>query len=104
MGMEDYIVGNLQDGIDIDKTNYYRKVNVLMKEDCINCWARFLCGGACTHTCATQEQDIMKAPKCYCNLYKGIFEIALYIYNTLKNWDDDVFNNLFKQQEDKSAV
>lgn len=104
MGMEDYLVGNIDQGIDQSITRSFEYANVLYKEDCINCWARFLCGGGCIHTCVSQENNIMKAPKCYCDIYRSQFEVILYLYSKLKEWDEDFFRKIFEGKEDLKVV
>lgn len=103
MGMEDYKVGTIENGIDKSLADIYRKANIMLKEDCKECWARHLCGGGCSHTCVSQENDIMKAPKCYCDTYKGMFEIILYTYYVLKTWNKDFFSKMFEKPTEKAA-
>ena len=100
MSMPDYAVGNVSDGIQWDAIQAYVLADVHRKEDCADCWARYLCGGSCLNTCVTQAGDILKAPQCYCGIYKGLYEIGLYIYHELKSWNDDVFNDVFKRYEE----
>jgi len=104
MGMEDYISGNVNEGITPEKLEIYKHVNVLEKEECKECWVRYLCGGGCSNTCVTQAGDVMKAPKCYCDIYKGIYEEALYIYYELKSWDDDYFRKILDKDKDTVAT
>lgn len=104
MGMEDYICGNVEEGIDLEKTKIFLHANVFEKEDCKDCWARFLCGGACSNTCVSQSGDVMKAPISYCNIYKGIYENALYIYYELKEWDDNYLRKLLDKDNEAVAI
>ena len=101
MGMDDNVIGTLEDGIDIPKRNEYRKANVLTKEECKDCWARYLCSGACSHTSVSHTGSVFHAPKCYCDIYKGVIEIVLHSYWELKNWDDDVFRKMMNDEEKK---
>ena len=104
MGMDDYAVGTLDTGIDYEATLLYRHSNVFEKEDCKNCWARFLCGGGCSHISVTQENDVRKAPRLYCETYRKLYEIAIYTYSELKKWDDDVFRHMLEKVEDLPVV
>ena len=101
MGMEDNVIGNLKDGIDFAKRNGYRKANVLTKEECKDCWARYLCSGACSHTSAVHSNSVFHAPICYCDIYKGVIELVLYIYYDLKKWDENVFRKMMSDEEKK---
>jgi len=44
----------------------------------------------------------MKAPECYCDIYRGIYEIMLHMYYELKQWDDQYFRNIL--DKDKEIV
>ena len=104
MGMEDYAVGTLDTGIDFEATLLYRHSNVMEKEGCKECWAKFLCGGGCSHISVTQENDVKKAPQLYCETYRKLYEIAIYTYSELKKWDDDVFRHMLEKAEDLPVV
>ncbi len=99
MGMDDNVIGTIDDGIDIPRRNEYRKANVLTKEECKDCWARYLCSGACSHTSVSHTGSVFHAPTCYCDIYKGVIELVLYIYWKLKNWDNDVFRKMMNDEE-----
>jgi len=99
MGMDDNVIGTIDDGIDIPRRNEYRKANVLTKEECKDCWARYLCSGACSHTSVSHTGSVFHAPTCYCDIYKGVIELVLYVYWELKKWDDDVFRKMMNDEE-----
>ena len=100
MGMPEYIVGTLEDGIDEHARGNYRNANIFTKEECKTCWARYLCNGGCTHTSAAHG-DIYHAPICYCDIYKGLNEILLNTYWKLKTWDDDFFRKMLEKEDKK---
>lgn len=92
MGMPEYIVGTLETGVDQEAQAKYREATVYRKEGCKTCWARYLCCGGCSHTSANHG-DIFKAPECYCDIYKGLYELVLYCYWSLKDWDENALRN-----------
>lgn len=102
MGMEDYIIGTLDKGIDESLRGKYRKATIYAKEECKDCWARYLCSGACAHTSAVHGGDVFHAPVCYCDIYKGLYEIILDVYWRLKEWDEDVFRTMMAKEEEIS--
>lgn len=104
MGMQEYAVGTLTSGIDYAKTIVFRHSNVFEKEECKKCWAKFMCGGGCSHICVNQEKDIKKAPAAYCETYRKVYELAIYIYTELKQWDDDVFRKAFERREANTTI
>ena len=99
MGMPDYIIGNLESGIDDTLRAQYRKATIYTKEECKDCWARYICSGGCSHTSASHNGDIYHAPSCYCDIYRGLHEIILHTYFRLKGWDDDVFRKMLDKAE-----
>lgn len=100
MGMEEYAVGDVDSGIDPEKIKVYFHATVVEKESCPDCWAKYLCGAGCVHTAVSQTGDPMKAPLDYCETYRTIYEIGLYIYSELKAFDDSFFYKLFKKEEE----
>lgn len=101
MGMEDYIIGNLDDGIDVDKILSYSHANVEEKKDCQQCWIRYLCGGACMNMCVTRGGGIMETPYDTCEIYRALYETILMIYYELKEWDDNYFSNYLEKDKNK---
>lgn len=99
MGMPEYIIGTLENGIDEKARGSYRSATVYNKEECKTCWARYLCCGSCAHTSAVHGGDVFHAPTCYCDIYKGLYEKMLYTYWKLKEWDDDVFRKRLEKTD-----
>lgn len=92
MGMPEYIIGTLDTGIDEAARGKYREATIYNKEGCKTCWARYICCGGCAHTSASHG-GLFHAPDCYCDIYKGLYEIVLHTYWRLKEMDDDIFRN-----------
>lgn len=91
-----YKLGDCRSGIDPMKAEEFRTLSVDDKEDCKSCWARYLCGGGCHHTCALYYGSIKKAPKNYCDFYKKIIELSLYIYWKLKQNNEEIFKQRYE--------
>ena len=99
MGMPDYIIGSLENGIDNEACNRYREATVLTKDGCKDCWARYICSGGCAHTSVVHGGDVYHAPSCYCDIYRGLYEIVLYTYWRLKEWDDNYFRKTLEKAD-----
>lgn len=104
MGMDDYAVGTLDTGINYDSTLLYRHSSVFEKEGCKDCWARFLCGGGCSHISVTQENDVRKAPQLYCETYRKLYELVIFAYSELKKWNSDVFKKMLEKVDELAVV
>lgn len=98
MGMPEYVIGSLENGVDETARARYREATIYNKEGCKDCWARYICSGGCSHTCAAHG-DIFHAPKCYCDIYRGLYELVLYVYWQLKEWDDNALRNRLEKAD-----
>ena len=103
MDDNDFLIGNIKNhSSDVDDTlKSVEGINVMNITGCNKCWARFLCGGACMHT-RMKSNNIYIAPEDHCEVYKGIYELAIYIYYILKEWDPQIFNRLFRYKSEIS--
>ena len=80
VGDESYIIGTVYDGLtnfDIPKT--FRETNVLTKDQCIDCWAKFFCSGGCHANNIKLGGSINEPYKLSCELQKKRIECALLI-------------------------
>lgn len=103
MGMVQGVIGHLHTGINRELQRKYHEATVHKKEECKNCWARYLCGGTCAHTSVVHGGDIFHAPTCYCEIYCELYEIILYTYWKLKEWNDDYFRRIMEEAEDPTS-
>ncbi len=98
MGMPEHSIGTLDTGIDEECRAKYRRANIYTKEGCKDCWARYLCNGGCVHVSACHG-GLLHAPECYCEIYRGLYEILLHAYWELKEWDDDIFKKRLEKAD-----
>ena len=86
VGNEDFKLGNIFDGILNDTIrDTFKKANVLNKEECSNCWARFYCSGGCHANAYNTNKDILKPYKIGCEIEKKRIECAISILANLDN-------------------
>lgn len=79
VGDKDYLLGTLDDGIKRkDIMDTFACSTVLTKEDCKNCWAKYLCSGGCSANAYKYNGSISKPHKISCELEKKRLECALY--------------------------
>lgn len=80
VGREEYKLGDLDQGwIRTDISEKFRQTNVMTKEGCQECWARFHCSGGCHANAEQFNHDIEKPYRLACDLQKKRIECALYI-------------------------
>lgn len=52
---------------------------------CISCWARFMCGGGCLHDNYIYSGHMAQPDPRFCKEIKRRIEMAIYVYDVLKN-------------------
>lgn len=81
VGREGYRMGSVLDG-SFDETLQQRFAanNVLSKEKCRSCWARFFCSGGCAANAEAFNHDISKPYDMECELERKRLECAMGVY------------------------
>ncbi len=78
VGEEDFKIGNLDEGIvNTDISDKLYKSNVLTKEDCRNCWAKYFCSGGCHANAWHFNGDFNKPYKTGCEMERKRIECAI---------------------------
>ncbi|WP_066502755.1 thioether cross-link-forming SCIFF peptide maturase [Abyssisolibacter fermentans] len=78
VGDTKFRMGNVYDGIiNTDIRDSFKKVNVLSKEDCSQCWARYYCSGGCHANAYYSNGDISKPYKVGCEMERKRIECAI---------------------------
>ena len=81
VGREGYRMGSvLDDTFDRDIQLRFAHNNVLTKEKCRSCWARFYCSGGCAANADAFNHDISKPYDMECQLERKRLECAMAIY------------------------
>lgn len=87
VGREDYLIGNLDDGItNKELQRQFSQNTVYHKEKCRSCWAKFYCSGGCQANAAAFNGDLKKPYDMECRLQQKRIECAIMIkaYDMLK--------------------
>jgi uncharacterized protein len=81
VGQQEYLMGSVMNGgltrLDIKKR--FGAANIIAKEGCTGCWARFFCSGGCNANNNAFAGDIMKPMHISCEMEKKRLECALMI-------------------------
>ena len=78
---KEYLLGNVFDmNLDESKRKIFASSNLFSKEDCKDCWAKYLCSGGCSANAVHFNGDINKPFSQACALMKKRTECALYVY------------------------
>ena len=87
VGNEDFIIGDLDNGIVRDDlVEGFKKCNCYSKDECKSCWANMYCSGGCAANNYNANGDINKIHEYSCNLFRKRIEmaIAIKIYEYMK--------------------
>lgn len=80
VGNKDFLLGNVYQGEVSRKIGkLFQNANVLNKEECMDCWARFYCSGGCHSSNWHDRGDFYKVYKTGCVLQKKRVECAMYL-------------------------
>ncbi len=80
VGDQSFLMGNVTCGtFDTSMQKLFGANNILAKEDCRKCWARFYCGGGCPANAYHFSGDIAKPYALGCEIEKKRLEYALMI-------------------------
>ena len=90
VGMEDFCLGNLDDGIvNTELRDEFKLCNVYAKEKCKNCFARFYCSGGCAANSYNFHHSLTDAYDIGCVMQKKRIECAIMIKAALAEMDEN---------------
>jgi uncharacterized protein len=102
VGMEDYALGDIRQGIDPEKMARLRErlADVDTISACRSCWARYLCAGGCIAESAAINGSPWQPDHYSCDLNRHIAELSIWIYAELLRQRPEFFLSLQPIPED----
>lgn len=85
VGDDNFIIGNVFDGIDQEKKQLFLNENVESREQCSRCWAKYICGGDCYYNSYIANKNIYFPDAFFCRISKKMIEFSLVIMYYLKS-------------------
>ena len=77
-GDQKYVIGNVLDGtFDTTIPTYFAENNLLKKEKCKKCWAKYYCSGGCAANAIKYGGNINKPYELSCELMRKRIECAI---------------------------
>ncbi|MBI2252620.1 MAG: SPASM domain-containing protein [Armatimonadetes bacterium] len=76
-GYKEFKLGDIFQGIDIEKQEIFKKIHFLNSKDCLTCWAKIYCAGGCIANNYYFSSSLFKPPELFCALLKIRLEYAL---------------------------
>lgn len=98
VGQDEYVIGDVFNGIsnqNIQRT--FLGAHVRNKEKCMQCWARYICGGGCHAYALMFNKDILQPYEVECELMKHRIELGVYLYASLKHKSPLIFQNIYSE-------
>jgi uncharacterized protein len=84
VGEDDYVLGDVQNGIDKPKRKSMLQVlNLNERSDCGSCWARYVCSGGCHHVNFLFEGDPAKTYTSHCDWLRAWYKLGLETYTEI---------------------
>lgn len=89
VGDDDFKIGTLDSGIkNFELIEKFRQANVLNKDECNDCWAKFYCSGGCHANAYNANNDLKKPYKMGCEMEKKRIECAISVAANLNQEDN----------------
>lgn len=85
IGVQEFKMGNII--CETMDNNWEMPQTVDENEECMKCWARYMCGGSCYHEAWMRTGTINARDKIVCETYRIAVEYALKLYRKMKNKD-----------------
>ena len=96
VGMKDFCIGNIYDGIDREKQTQFENQSIFNRISCKDCWARFTCGGDCFHNSYITTGNISNPDPIFCELIKYAIQWSVLTVNRLIKEKPETYASLEK--------
>lgn len=93
VGNKDFAMGSVFDGADQEMQKLFGCLSVPFKEKCMNCWARYICGGGCHATAIQFNNDILDPYEIDCELMKHRIKLGAWLFSEMAD-HHDVYENV----------
>lgn len=87
VGNRKYWLGSLENGLDHEKRRVFLQNDIMGKEKCRECWARYLCGGGCVVEAEFANGDLKKPDDISCEIFKHEKMLGMMIYSRVNARD-----------------
>jgi uncharacterized protein len=105
VGLEDYRMGDLDNGIDLTLQKKILDLAVDNRPVCRECWARYLCGGGCWKH-AVDLNGCLEVPDndFSCEIIRHEIECAMAVNSELKVGDEEILSDLYEKSTEPFLI
>ncbi len=107
VGMKSFMLGNVFDGQDKDKTVEMYSAFIEASQNCLSCWSRNLCRKRCFHMKAGCDGGFSDLPTEICDIYRDNYESAIAFVKLAKQKNQAFFDknqNLLHRYDTEKMV
>ena len=94
-GEKKFCLGNIFTGIERSQQSIFSNNSVEDRNECKECWARYICGGGCSYMHWSATGDIKKNDVAWCDWTRRSIEIAVKAYAQLQSGEEDRMGEFF---------
>lgn len=95
-GNENFCIGNIFDGIDLEKRNRFTQCNIEQSEKCQKCWCKNICRGECMTISYLNSGELYQPNDYMCEIRKRLIALAITFVEYVKTNIPKGYNELVK--------
>jgi radical SAM protein with 4Fe4S-binding SPASM domain len=105
VGLDEYRMGDLDDGIDLTLQKTILDLTVDNRPVCRDCWARYLCGGGCWKHAVDRNGGLEIPDNDYsCEIIRHEIECAMAVNSELKVGDEAILSDLYEKSTEPYLI
>jgi len=99
VGKPEFVMGDVFNGLtDTKMKKMFAEAHVRNKSKCMQCWARYICGGSCHYLAILYNGDIRDPYGLECEMTKRRIELGVHTYVRLRNENPENYQNFYGGQ------
>lgn len=93
IGKKQGIIGNIDNGFDLEKKKYLENLYADKITFCKNCWARYTCAGECFSVGFSDSGIFEKPTKAMCELKRYLIQLSIYFWTCLRHEHEEIYKS-----------
>ena len=93
IGKKQGIIGNIDNGFDLEKKKYLENLYADKITFCKNCWARYTCAGECFSVGFSDSGIFEKPTKAMCELKRYLIQLSIYFWTCLRYEHEEIYKS-----------
>ena len=93
IGKKQGIIGNIDNGFDLEKKKYLENLYADKITFCKNCWARYTCAGECFSVGFSDSGIFEKPTKAMCEFKRYLIQLSIYFWTCLRYEHEEIYKS-----------